>query len=525
MILEVSDWSSKSVHKSDVLVIGSGAAGTSIALGLQKLGVSIIVTEGGGRLYTEKSQECYEGESSGIELPYGLKGSRLRFYGGSTNCWGGMCGELNEDDFKKRDWIPDSGWPINKGDLLPYYKKAAEFLGINYSSVKNPEEVDKFKRFNGLESQSLVHTKKQNFQNVFQSKFKNEKNMDLFLNANFLNFSRVSSADKVDYIEIGSFNGKKSKIHAKFFVLACGGIENPRILLNSAEVGRSAFGSVHDNLGRYFCDHPIAPCATVIDLKGKSKNFPYNESKNYINDGKSLVIPYYRIPSSVQHKYGLLNSTLKFQEQEDEISSSAFYAWRLKNLITGKGDHKFHVKNLVDIASDPYGILKGIISKNSSNSGEGGKRIAMRFQIEQAPLRSNKVSLVSDKDSLGLNRVKLHWGFSELEIKTVETSVSYVASLMNYRKKSTLMLDKHLLERPSKLPIDLRGGQHHSGTTRMSIDQKTGVVDKDLKVHGTQNLFVCGSSVFPTNGWVNPTFTIIALGLRLSEHLARVIQK
>ena len=305
MILEVADWSVKAIHKTDVVVIGSGAAGTSIALGLQKLGVGVIVTEGGDSLYTEKSQECYKGESSGIELPYGVKGSRLRFYGGSTNCWGGMCGELNEDDFKERDWVPGSGWPINKEDLLPYYKKAATFLGISYSSVKNPEGVDGFKKFDGLESQSLVHTKKMNFQNVFRSKFKNGKNIHLFLNANFLNFSRDDPFDKVNHIEVGSFSGERSKIQAKFFVLACGGIENPRILLNSIEADRGAFGNTYDNVGRYFCDHPIAPCATVIDLKGKSEFFSYNETKSHINDGRSLVVPYYRIPFSIQKKYGL----------------------------------------------------------------------------------------------------------------------------------------------------------------------------------------------------------------------------
>ena len=128
-------------------------------------------------------------------------------------------------------------------------------------------------------------------------------------------------------------------------------------------------------------------------------------------------------------------------------------------------------------------------------------------------------------DPLGMNRVNLHWGFTELETRTVEASIAYTASLMNSKKSNTLMLDRTFLERPEKLPIDLRGGQHHSGTTRMSIDQRTGVVDINLKVHGMKNLFVCGSSVFPTNGWVNPTFTIIALGLRLSEYLSRNIQK
>lgn len=101
----------------------------------------------------------------------------------------------------------------------------------------------------------------------------------------------------------------------------------------------------------------------------------------------------------------------------------------------------------------------------------------------------------------------------------------YTANVLHKNKLGSLMVDDFLIENKKELPYDLRGGQHHSGTTRMSSSESNGVVNRDLLVHGVKNLHVLGGSVFPTNSWVNPTFTIIALSLRLSDHLSSKVLK
>jgi hypothetical protein len=143
----------------------------------------------------------------------------------------------------------------------------------------------------------------------------------------------------------------------------------------------------------------------------------------------------------------------------------------------------------------------------------------MRFQIEQEPNYSNRVSLSDQRDSFGLRRINLSWNFGEIERRTIDILMAYAAKCLQAKETGTLKLDLQLYENRKDLPQDLRGGQHHCGTTRMAETPKSGVVDKNLKVFGTNNLYICGSSVFPTNGWVNPTLTILALSLRLAEHL------
>ena len=115
-----------------VLIIGSGAAGLSLALKLEKLKIPSLIIEGGNSEYSDESQEIYNGEIvSKHNLAYGLKDSRMRYFGGSTNCWAGLCGEFDEEDFLERDWINLSGWPIFKKDLDPYYNEASKFLNID----------------------------------------------------------------------------------------------------------------------------------------------------------------------------------------------------------------------------------------------------------------------------------------------------------------------------------------------------------------------------------------------------------
>ena len=127
----------------------------------------------------------------------------------------------------------------------------------------------------------------------------------------------------------------------------------------------------------------------------------------------------------------------------------------------------------------------------------------------------------TDKDIFGHYQTSLNWKFSELDWHTLNEAIKYCASTFIDNKLGLLKIDNLIINNDTFLPADLRGGQHHSGTTRMGSSQNTGVVDSSLKVYEMKNLYTVGSSVFPTNGWVKPTFTIIALSLRLSDQIEK----
>ena len=516
MILTEEVWSTQIEHECDVVVVGSGAAGISLALELSKSGVQVILLEGGGDSFTGESQDCYRGFSTERNLPFGLSRSRLRFLGGSTNCWAGGCGELDSQDFYTRPWIPFSGWPIKKEDLNLYYQRAAEFLDININRIRKPLENAGLPDFEGFELRSLEYTRKVKFSTHFKDQLNNNSFIKLFLGANLTNLNRSVGDETVSTAEIRSFNKAKTSVKAKIYVLACGGIENARILLNSGDSNFEAFGNYGDKLGRFFCDHPIAPCATVIGLDGKLNEMKYEDRAFWQpNKAGQISAPFYRIPYDLQEKYSILNTAIQFHYQEPELGPAEIAAWQLKNYWSDSKEFSVTAKDILAIAESPLELIAAIRNRQTKK----GSRIALRFQIEQAPNPESRVTLINEKDSLGVKRIKLSWKFSNIERHTIDVVTAYVAQCLQNQKIGTLRLDRELMEHRSDLPRDLRGGQHHSCTTRMSETDKLGVVDKNLRVFHTKNLFVCGSSVFPTNGWVNPTMTIIALSLRLANFI------
>ena len=519
MIINSNTWASMKDINAEVVIIGSGAAGTSLAHGLSEKKHSVIILEGGKDNFSEQSQECYSGSTTDRDLTFGLKGSRLRFFGGSTNCWAGGCGELEIEDYMHREWVSHSGWPIDSSELDLYYQKTSNFLDIPRDLFNAKKNKDIYK-IQGFDTKSLVYTHKVRFKNVFSSLFKKEKNVRLFLEANLFSLNREFESDRISSVTIKNFSGIKKRITGKVFVLCCGGVENARVLLNSKNIKYGALGNRHDNVGRFFCDHPIAPCATLINESGVAETSVLDINQHR-RTTKNVTVPYYKIPFKIQEKHKILNTVINFQNQEDQITSSALSAFKIKTALTGKSDVQIKKSDYLNVLKNPIDVAGAWYNRSTASK----TRIALRFQIEQEPNKNNRITLTSDKDSLGLNRINLAWSFSELERRSIDIAMYYTASVLHKNKLGSLMVDDFLLDNIKELPYDLRGGQHHSGTTRMSSSENSGVVDKDLLVYGVKNLHISGSSVFPTNSWVNPTFTIIALSFRLSDHLSSNVLK
>lgn len=518
MLILENEWSASAQHDCDVVVVGSGAAGISLAMELSRFGVKSVLLEGGGETYSDDSQDCYAGYSMDRKLPHGLIGSRLRFIGGSTNCWAGGCGELDTEDFFKRPWIKHSGWPIQKEHLKKYYELAAKFLDIDINRLRNPTDLAALPPLKGFELRSLEFTRRVRFALEFGDVLRRDPLIALFSGANLTSLNRTKDGDAVIEMTIKSFGGASSKVKGKAYVLACGGIENARILLNSGQEKFVAFGNRGDNVGRFFCDHPIAPCATVVGLQGDLKDMPYETRTFYRKqDQAQIAEPFYRLPFQLQEQFSTLNAAVQFHSQELELGSAEMAAWNLRNFI--KDPHRSTVTagEIMSIVKSPVQLFRAIMSRQWANDS----RIAMRFQIEQNPNPDSRITLANETDKLGIKRVQLSWRFSEIERRTVDVAMAYAAACLQREEIGTLRLDRALDANKSELPLDLRGGQHHSGTTRMSESESGGVVDRDLKIFSSRNLFVCGSSVFPTNSWVNPTLTIVALSIRLAEHLAK----
>lgn len=517
MIITENEWSSFGTITCDVAIVGAGAAGIPLGLSLKNKGYSVSIFEGGGEFFSEESQNLYSGSVVDRDLPYGLQFSRMRFLGGSTNCWGAGCGIFGEKELLYRDWVSKSSWPIEYDVLVPFYKKASEFLELpDLIEAENKRE----KIIKGFDNPGLFYTKKRNFKNEFYNELKSSQKVNVFLQANFKNF-KESVGQRIEKIEVVGLGNSSLSCSAKVMVLCCGGVENARLLLNSKGRSGDPIGNANDLVGRYFSDHPITPIASIHAPEHSILNRLERISAiSQTAESEVLFVPSFKIPDAVQKQRKMLNSTVSFQMENLPLSDAALSAWALKKGWTESGFEGLSIDRVKDVLSNPVAVAQAMYQR-----AVGGSRFGMRIQMEQEPNFNSRVMLSKEQDRFGHYKTLLDWQFTELDRHTIDETLKYCSEIFASGKIGLLKVDPPIVDEPDAIPADLRGGQHHSGTTRMGINAEEGVVDRDLKVFGTSNLYVLGSSVMPTNSWVNPTFTIIALAFRLGSHIDRVLNE
>ena len=309
MILKPMEWRQINKVYAPFIIVGGGAAGITLALELEKQGLESIIIEAGGENYSDESQDIYKGTmSGGYELPNGLTGLRQRYFGGSTNCWAGGCTEFNEEDFLVRPWIKDSGWPFKKAELNPYYERAATHLGVSIEKIRFPEKKSGLPKFSFFDTNSLEFCNNVRFLSEFGKKIRSSKLINVYLNANLTDIFSVDQ--NISSMEISDYFGNKKNVYGGFFILACGGIENARILLNSNQKGNFGIGNQRGNVGRYFSEHPIGPAGTVYNNDGLVNQAPW-EATQFMHKKK---LPYYRCPFKIQEELELLNFTVHIVE-------------------------------------------------------------------------------------------------------------------------------------------------------------------------------------------------------------------
>ncbi len=261
MIYDFDTYDQGMVLQTDICIIGSGAAGLTIASQFFGAPWKVTVLEGGGAKEEAHSQAIYQTEVIG--LPHeGVHEGRFRTLGGSTTVWGGQLLPLTEQDFQKKPDLPLSGWPLSYEDLESFYRRAETMMGVDGP----PYDERRWQRFGitppALDAEAFCYRfsewaawGKRNLALSFSKELKASQNVDVILHANAVNIQTGKAADVVEHVDIKSFNGKTGKVKAQFYILCCGGIETPRLLLASNQIAPEGVGNGHDLVGRYFQDH------------------------------------------------------------------------------------------------------------------------------------------------------------------------------------------------------------------------------------------------------------------------------
>jgi choline dehydrogenase-like flavoprotein len=499
--------------EADLAIIGGGVAGITLARALAGSGISVCVVEAGGLKPDPEVQSLYEGENRGID--YSPSGTRLRFFGGSSNHWGGFCRPLDPIDLEQRDWVPFSGWPFTIDELRRYYEPAAEIVEVAPGRF---DDSDYWERVTGeklpewvtgrMRLQFVQFSPPTRFGSRYQDEIKTAADIRVLLNANVTRISAGDDARAVERLDIRTLNGLRHSVKARYYVLAAGGLENARILLLSNDVVQAGLGNQNDLVGRFFMEHPhLSGFAemVVVDI-GRLPKIVRERLKAQGRFAKAAFNP----TQSFLREQRLLNATFTMSVAgavpagKQPNRADAHDAARRDMLLAARhflGDEQHAAKPGQE---DDVGVWLGIGAA-----------------CEQVPNPDSRVTLSAQRDVLDLAKIKLDWRLTEQDRLSFYTNLRSLAlefGALGIGRMRELIADRHDWSQP------VHGGSHHMGTTRMSDDSSRGVVDGNCKVHAVDNFYVAGSSVFPTSGVSNPTLTIVALTLRLADHLKERIR-
>lgn len=492
--------------EADVAVVGGGPAGITIARAFAGSRASVCLLEGGGLEFDAEVQALYAGENLGIEYP--LTGNRLRYFGGSSNHWGGYCRLLDPIDFEARDWVPYSGWPFGRDELEPYYERASEAAEVApgryedgaYWQARTGEPLVDWPA--GRMHVRFFHfSPPTRFGERYRAGLERAGNIRVLLNANVTRCVAVPSGAAVDHLEVRTLTGRRHEVRARFFVLAAGGLENPRVLLLSDDVVPGGLGNRHDQVGRYFMEHPHVGGFAEIVVADLAR-LPSIYRKRLVFDGRAGTAAFVPEPGFLRRER-LLNASFA-------MAVAGEYGQRTDLSTPMAQAHVAMLRSARRFLADGSGAVK------VEDPDYAGVWMGIGCACEQVPNPDSRVTLGEARDALGLRRIRLDWRLGEQDRRSL---VRHIQSLGLEFAAAGIGRMLIRVEDDGLWPEVVAGGSHHMGTTRMSDDPARGVVDRNCRVHGVDNLYVAGSSVFPTSGSANPTLNILALAYRLVDHL------
>lgn len=566
MFVDAGDVSAGTELETDVCIVGGGAAGITLARELIGRPLRIALLESGGTDLDPQTQALYEGPVVG--LPYfPLDVPRLRYLGGTTNHWAGVCRPFDDDDFESRAWIPFSGWPLRKSDVDPFYRRALDVvqLGADVWDAESWAEKDAVQPLPLIPGRldtridQIVEPDRRSFRDLYQDELRSAANVIVYLHANATEVRSDESGTRATQVRVATLGGNRFAMNAKTFVLAVGGIENARLLLASRAQHPRGLGNQNDLVGRFFLEHPRF-VAGVVSPADPNLSFAFYREHRV---GETIIAPRIAISRETQRSEAIADVQFLIEAVHQEGFERAIGSDDVGSLIALRhligedaiGDLGEHLANVVGdlmtwhqfaipgapipvpypevvdelIRSTPRerrSFIPGLLgevaafvyTKIDGDVPVDSLLITARF--EPVPNPDSRVTLVEQRDDLGMPRAQLAWRLSDRDRHTVRRAMEVLGEEIGRAGIGRLRI---LFEEGSDWPADLFGGYHLMGTTRMSDGPKHGVVDRDGRVHGMSNLYVAGSSVFPTAGSGNPTLLIVALALRLADHLSKVM--
>jgi choline dehydrogenase-like flavoprotein len=546
MIDDARDLPDGAALATDICIVGAGAAGITLALELAGTGAQVLLLESGGRAPEKATQRLYEGAVADPRLHGPPHRYRQRRFGGSTTIWGGRCMPFDTIDFEPRDYIPMSGWPIDRATLQPFYPRANELCEagpFEYSAARaftRPLQpmIEGF-RSDHFTTDSLERFScPTDFGVRYMRQLREASNVRVLLHANVTTLKFHPNATALRSLVVRTLTGSTVTVQAARVVLAAGGLEVARLLLSNRDRWANGIGNEHDLVGRYYMCH-IAGTIGMLRLNGPGIRIwhGYDVCEQGIYCRRRLALT----PQTQRHlKIGNFIARLHHPRIPDPGHRSAvlsalqlakgFISYEYRQRLHGQermrlrtwGAHVCNVlRNPAEVIAFGHHMLRDrFLAKRKFPSlivPSTAGRYSLDFHAEQVPIAASRVSLLAERDELGMPRLLIDWRYAPADIATVREAVRLFAEDIARSAVGTFEYHPQTIE----LEMSRYGayGGHHLGTARMGTDPRSSVVDANCRIHGMDNLYVAGSAVFPTSSQANPTLTIVALAVRLAAHL------
>jgi choline dehydrogenase-like flavoprotein len=529
MLSDAVDLQPDTTLETDICIIGGGPAGISIALAFDGLPVRVLLLEGGKLKYHRPGQALYKGADVGLHYE-DLDHSRSRIFGGSSNCWAGFCRPLDSHDFQQREWVPNSGWPISRSDLDGFYPRAHELLQLgpfDYDPEAWKDWIDRADlRLLNLDGQRAINVIAQmspptRFGQHYRNAIARSSNISTYFDATVTEIEAPGNGATVTGLRGRTLAGGEFRVTARTYVLAAGGIETPRLLLASNRHQPAGVGNQNDNVGRYFMDHPrlISGGITFSGPEETSRIYDMHSvfARRAMGQGVRLS-GFFGLTPETQRAERVGNTRCYVKSQFLGGSHEATRA--LIMLLRSRGEKRTILERswpdiLKMIAHVPQMAM--LVAGLAFNPAFLRRKFALEMVVEPTPLPDSRVTLLPERDALGMPRVQVDWRLGDLEKRTMRRTMEILGEELSRQGHGTVVANAPGDDDP--WPSTLNGCWHHMGTARMHADPRKGVVDGNCRVHGMENLFVSSGAILPTVGSDTPTINIVALALRLADHL------
>jgi choline dehydrogenase-like flavoprotein len=534
---------------SPVLIVGAGPAGIVQALELRRHGVEVTMLAGGPDGFNADFQALADAEIADDRRHAPMEIAVRRALGGTSLLWGGRCVPFDDIDFADRAHVPLGGWPLSHDEIRPWYDIGMRYLNAGPASFSRPPpavaalaecRIDTLERW----------SERRNLRRLHAAALERDPGLKICLDAVATGIEIDPASGRAAGVTVCLPSGERVPMRARAIVLACGGLETTRLMLTARMTLPRLFGGAEGMLGRTYMGHFEGRIADIV----LSPTVPDDTFDFFIDKSGRYARRRITIKAEAQQRHALFNMTawpdnplLGAPSHRSAILSLAYLSLAtpgLGHLLEPEAIRRKHLEHGVqDLAEHLRNILGGLPEAISEASRflyrryiarprlpgffirNKARRYAFFYHAEQAPNPASTVSLSKARDALGMARLKIDLRYGEDDARSVVAAHAIIDR--NLRDSGIGYLDYHCPpeERAARVWDQMTDGYHQIGTIRMSADPARGVVDADCRVHGTPNLFVASSGVFPTSGQANPTLLITAFSARLAARIARVVRE